>query len=391
LRRSSVADVASSTIKVTDTAQWHYVVATKNGDSVHLYVDGNDVTGTVSKQTMVDNSQPLAVGQSTGTAYLKGTVDELALYRAALTPSQIASHYNTALASTGDPVIATAGDIACETDDPHYNGGSGDSNGCQQLATSALMNGSMIFGAPLAAILTLGDEQYSFGSYAQFLQSYGPTWGRFTNITHPAPGNHEYWTTGAAGYFDYFNGAGNSSGPAGNRGKGYYSYDVGTWHLISMNSNCVEIGGCGPGSPEEIWLQSDLSAHRTAKCTLAYWHHPLFTSGAELGGAAMQQIFTDLYNANGDLVLGGHDHQYERFAPQNPSGGADPNAGIREFVVGTGGRSLEGFVTVAPNSEVRNATTFGILRLTLHPSGYDWAFVPAAGGTFTDRGSGSCH
>lgn len=295
-------------------------------------------------------------------------------------------------AAASDPVIAAAGDIACETGDPEYNGGNGDSMGCQELSTSNLMNGGMITGSPLSAILPLGDEQYETATYGQFSQSYGPSWGRFASLSRPVPGNHEYETSGASGYFDYFNGVGNANGPAGSRGQGYYSYDVGSWHMISLNSNCAEIGGCGSGSPEETWLQSDLAAHASVRCTLAYWHHPLFTSGAETGGAVTQQLFTDLYNANADVVLNGHEHQYERFAPQNPSGGLDTARGIREFVVGTGGRSLEGFnSTITANSQVRNDTTFGVLRLTLHPGSYDWQFVPAAGGTFTDTGTGTCH
>jgi acid phosphatase type 7 len=391
LRRSSVADVASSTIAIKDTSQWHHVAATKDGTSVHLYIDGTDVTGPVANQTMVDNTQPLVIGQSSSASYLAGLIDEVALYNVALTPAQITSHYNAAIKPSGDPVIAAAGDIACETDDPNYNAGVGTTAGCQELATSSLMNGYMVAGASLAGILTLGDDQYESGSYSQFLQSYGPTWGRFTNITHPTPGNHEYYTNGASGYFDYFDGVGVATGIAGDRSQGYYSYDLGSWHLIALNSNCAAIGGCGIGSAEERWLLSDLAAHSAARCTLAYWHHPLFTSGPETGGAAMQQIFTDLYSANADLVLNGHEHQYERFGPQNQSGAADPTRGIREFVVGTGGLNLFGFNTIAANSEVRNSNTYGILSLTLHPTSYDWKFVPVAGGSFTDSGSSSCH
>src|SRR5579884_2236707 len=210
-------------------------------------------------------------------------------------------------------------------------------------------------------------------------------------------GNHEYYTPSALGYFDYFNGQGNVSGIAGNTGAGWYSFNVGAWHVIALNSNCelnsvdeeVIPGGCGAGSPEEQWLEQDLAGDHAA-CTLAYWHHPLFHSGNEPGGDAMKQMFTDLYNAHATLVLNAHEHQYERFAPQDPNGNLDPTNGIVEFVVGTGGRNLESFGTIAANSVARNNTNYGGLQLTLHPTSYDFQFVPQSGGTFTDSGSGKC-
>jgi hypothetical protein len=402
LRRSTVADVASSTTTITDTTRWHYVVATKSGSAVHLYVDGADVTGPVSNQTMVDNTQPLAIGQSTGGAYLKGSIADVAVYKTALTPQQVTGHYNLGTGNTGgggggggggstDPSIVAAGDIACSPSDPDFNGGNGDAAGCMELSTSNLMAGNYIGGNPIAAVLPLGDEQYDNATLSEFNGSYGPSWGRVNALSHPVPGNHEYYTSGASGYYDYFDGVGRSTGPAGDRTKGYYSYNVGTWHLIALNSNCAAIGGCGAGSPEERWLLSDLSANASAVCTLAYWHHPLFHSGTETGGDAMKQLFTDLYNANADVVLNGHEHQYERFAPQKPTAASQPNGGIREFIVGTGGKSLESFGTTAANSEVRNSTTYGVLRLILHPTSYDWQFIPSAGGSFTDSGTTSCH
>ena len=652
LRQSTVADVASSTSTVTDT-NWHYVVATKSGSAVHLYIDGSDVTGPVSNQTMADNTQPLAIGQSTGVAYFNGDIDEVALYRSVLSPSQISSHYGLAtssapppandfslganpsslslaagasgssaistavtsgsaqsvsLAASGapsgatvsfspssltaggsstmtvnagtaaagtytitvtgtgasathstsvsltvtqsapppssgivnggfearslsgwtasgastsvlssgchggtycaragstsptngdssiaqtftapsgagtvslwyrvvcpdtvtydwalatlsdstagtsttlvpktctnsgtwaqasgpviaghsytltltshddnygadptytlyddvtlnaaptgggsDPAIVTAGDIACSPSDPNFMSGNGNANGCRELSTSNLMAGGSILGSPIAAVLPLGDEQYDNGTLSEFNGSYAPTWGQYLAISHPVPGNHEYYTSGASGYFGFFDGVGRSTGPAGNPTQGYYSYSIGAWHVIALNSNCAAIsGGCGKGSPEETWLQSDLATN-SSTCTLAYWHHPLFHSGVETGGALMQQMFTDLYNANTDVVLNGHEHQYERFAPQTPSGALQTNGGIREFIVGTGGKSLEGFGTPAANSEVRDDTTYGDLRLVLHPTSYDWQFIPASGGSFTDGGTSSCH
>jgi acid phosphatase type 7 len=210
-------------------------------------------------------------------------------------------------------------------------------------------------------------------------------------IVHPAIGNHEYQTPNASGYFDYFNGVGQQTGKAGDRATGHYSFDLGTWHLIALNSNC-SIVSCSASSPQEAWLRSDLAGH-SAACTVAYWHHPLFNSGIAGNATNMRPIFQDLYNANSDLVLSGHDHHYERFAPENPSGQADGSRGIREIIVGTGGNSLfdPPAQSPQPNSEVRDYTTFGVLELALHPTSYDWLFIPASGGAFTDSGTQSCH
>jgi hypothetical protein len=239
-------------------------------------------------------------------------------------------------------------------------------------------------------VLALGDNQYEQGGLSQYAASYELSWGLFKNLTYPTVGNHEYGTTGAAGYFDYFNGTGNLDGRAGPRGKGYYSFDIGSWHLISLNSNCTHAGGCSASSPQAQWLRADLAAHPTA-CTLAFWHHPRFSSGQHGDAGLLEPLWQALYDANADLVVVGHDHLYERFGPQTSTGVADPVKGIREFVVGTGGRSHYNFNTPKPNSEVRNSDSFGILKLTLHPGSYDWAFIPEAGKTFTDFGSNNCH
>jgi hypothetical protein len=244
--------------------------------------------------------------------------------------------------------------------------------------------------SPLAGVLALGDNQYEQGRLSQYTGSYDLSWGLFKDLTYPAVGNHEYGTTGALGYFDYFNGAGVVDGRAGPRDKGYYSFDIGTWHLISVNSNCTQAGGCSAGSPQEQWLRADLAAHPEG-CTLAFGHHPRFSSGQHGDTGLLAPIWQALYDGNADLVLSSHDHLYERFGPQTSIGVADPVKGIREFVVGTGGRSHYSFSTPQPNSEVRNSDTFGILKLTLHPGSYDWAFIPEAGKTFTDFGSDNCH
>lgn len=233
-------------------------------------------------------------------------------------------------------------------------------------------------------VLPLGDLAYPDGSEANF-KCYDRTWGRYKSRTRPAPGNHEYHTAGAAAYFKYFGAS------AGEPGKGYYSYDLGNWHLIALNSQCADVGGCQRGSAEEQWLHDDLKKNSN-KCILAYWHVPLFSSGNEHGNTPeMKPFWIDLYQAHADIVLNGHDHDYERFAPQNPDGAADPEHGIREFVVGTGGKNQRGFNQPLPATEFRSNKTFGVLKLRLHGAGYQWEFLPIAGGKLTDSGSGECH
>ena len=388
LRQPKVGDVAISTASVTDTG-WHYVAATKNGSSVHLYIDGVDLTGAPASRTLGNNSLPLLIGQSSGNSFWNGSLDDIALYSGELSPADIAAHYNKGTVTPSpvpsptpgpDPVIAAAGDIACDPSDPGYNRGRGTSDRCQQLATSALL-----LNTGLSGVLTLGDEQYDDATLGKFQQVYDKTWGR----ARPGIGNHEYLDTNAIGYFDYFNGVGNQNGIAGDRSKGYYSFDLGAWHVIAINSNCDQVG-CSAGSAQEAWLRADLASHPVA-CTLAFWHHPRFSSGLASNNADMGTIYQDLYNANADLILSAHDHLYERFAPQTPAGLADPSRGIREFIVGTGGKSLVGYSTVKPNSQVRNNKTFGVLRLGLHANSYDWKFAPIAGQKFTDAGSTACH
>ncbi|TAL07416.1 MAG: DNRLRE domain-containing protein [Chloroflexota bacterium] len=303
-----------------------------------------------------------------------------------------ATHAAVIAASGGDPVIAAAGDIACDPADSKFNGGTGTSSGCRQLATS-----NLLVNAGLSAVLPLGDNQYYCGSYAAFMGSYDLSWGRAKGITYPTVGNHEYLTSGgsgpstgcdasntnAAGYYQYF------GARAGNPSQGYYSFDIGAWHLISLNTQCSSVGGCSSSSPQGKWLAADLAAHPN-QCTLAFFHIPLFSSG---GRAASNSngFWQLLYAAKADVILNGHDHIYERFAPQSPTGALDTVNGIREFIVGTGGANSTSLSTIAANSEVTNASTFGVLDLTLHATSYDWNFVPEAGKTFTDSGSGTCH
>ena len=232
-------------------------------------------------------------------------------------------------------------------------------------------------------VFTLGDNAYPSGTPEQFAACYAPTWGRFKDRTRPAVGNHDYRTTGATAYFSYFGAA------AGDPNKGYYSYDLGAWHILVVNSNCGEIGGCRRGSAQEKWVREDLAAH-PALCTLAMWHHPRFSSAEHGDAPFMREIWKDLFDAGAELVLSGHDHTYERFAPMDAAGKADSKRGVRQFVAGTGGRSLYKWVNVHATSEVRENEVYGVLKLTLRPDSYDWQFLPAEG-TFTDTGSGKCH
>nr|MBA3342533.1 metallophosphoesterase [Gemmatimonadaceae bacterium] len=262
----------------------------------------------------------------------------------------------------GDVTIIAAGDIA-------------DCNNTNDDATATLVDNIP------GTVLVLGDNAYESGTKTEYDTCYNPNWGRSKDRTKPSPGNHEYQTAGAAGYYEYFGAA------AGDPAKGYYSFDLGAWHIIALNSSLSVTAG----SAQEVWLRADLAAS-TRACTLAYWHHPRFSSGSVHGNNSnMQPLWQALYDANADVVLGGHDHIYERFAPQTPTGVSDATRGIREFVVGTGGRGHYGLGTLKANSQVFDATSFGVLKMTLSATGYSWEFVPVAGATFTDSGSGACH
>jgi 3',5'-cyclic AMP phosphodiesterase CpdA len=260
--------------------------------------------------------------------------------------------------------------------------GAGDIAGCRTVEDAA--TAKLVDSIP-GTVFTLGDNAYNNGSGANFTNCYKPTWGRFKARTRPTPGNHDYFTSGASGYFNYFGAA------AGDRTKGYYSYNVGAWHVIVLNSNCWAVGGCGAGSAQEKWLRADLAASKAA-CTVAMWHHARFSSGRNHGSdPATAAFWTDLYQYGAELVLSGHDHIYERFAPQRPNAVLDYAYGVRQFVVGTGGNGHYPIGQIAPNSRVRNNTAAGVLKLTLRPDRYDWTFIPIAGRTFADSGTNPCH
>jgi len=294
-----------------------------------------------------------------------------------------------------DPVIFAAGDIACDPSDPNYFGGIGSGTRCRARATGDVIEDQLISLTAPAAVLDLGDTQYECGAIGDFQQSYDASWGRFKSITNPVPGNHEYkagnpnafgdteCTKNASGYFAYFGAL--ARDPA----AGYYSFNLGGWHLIGLNTNsgCSKVS-CGQGSVQEQWLRADLAAN-TQPCTLAYWHQPAFSSKGDSANALA--FWQDLYAAHADLVVNGHVHGYERFTHVDPNGNPDA-AGIREIVAGTGGEGNINFKGITRlGSQAQNGSTFGVLKLTLHPSSYDFEFLPIAGSSYTDSGSGTCH
>lgn len=263
-----------------------------------------------------------------------------------------------------DGVLVGAGDIGdCDTTD--------------DTATAALVDGIK------GTVFTAGDNAYPEGRAQDFQGCYDSTWGPFKDRTRPAPGNHDWLTKGLKGYLDYF---GKAAAPDGTP---WYSYDLGAWHIVVLDSMCGETGGCGKGSAQGRWLAADLAASQ-ARCTLAIWHAPRFSSGDHGNYGGVASFWDALYAADADLVVNGHDHDYERFAPQDPDGHEDRARGIREFVVGTGGAELRPFKQPKPNSELRAAVTHGVLKLVLHRNSYDWTFIPTVG-DFADSGSGPCH
>jgi hypothetical protein len=328
----------------------------------------------------------LSKGQNLGTAEI-GRVDlgdsrTTATYDAAFDDLQVST---VSPPPSAEAVIAAAGDIACDPADAAFNDGNGTADRCAQMRTSDLL-----VGEDLDAVLVLGDAQYECGGYQAFLDSFDRSWGRVKPLIHPAAGNHEYKASGgtgcdstrsADGYFDYFGAA------AGERGKGYYSFELGEWHLVALNSNCSFVGGCGATSPQGQWFTADLAAN-PSDCTLAYDHHPRWSSGPHGNHTSMGHFYRTMYQADGEIFLSGHDHDYERFAPQTPDGSANPS-GVRQFVSGAGGGSHYA-TTPGANSQVAIDDEFGVLFLTLQDDAYQWAFV-AEDGQILDSGSSACH
>jgi acid phosphatase type 7 len=340
-----------------------------------------DALREVLPDTRYVDSSNNASGTSTTASSPSGTTSSTTTATSTTTTAPSTSSTSSTPSTTPGPapIIAAAGDIACDPASPAFAGGAGTSTQCRQAATAQLLDPTR-----LSAVLVLGDSQYEQGTLQQFQRSYDLSWGKLKGITRPAVGNHEYLTAKASGYFDYFGAS------AGDPAKGYYSWNVGSWHMIVINSNCSQAGGCGKGSPQETWLRADLKAHPTA-CTLAYWHHPRFSSGQHGDFPSMTAIWQALVDEKAEVVLAGHDHDYERFAPMLADGTRDAAVGVRQFVVGTGGKNLYEITGARSNSEVRSMSAFGVLEMTLNPTSYDWKFVPASGSTFTDQGSAQCH
>ena len=259
--------------------------------------------------------------------------------------------------------------------------GAGDIAACRGPASDSIAAKTAVLIDKIpGTVFAAGDLVYEYGSEQEFKECYDPTWGRFKDRTLPAPGNHEYLTANAAAYYAYWGQA------AGEPGNGYYSVQLGSWRVISLNSN-IDVGA---GSKQEQWLRNELKAH-AARCMLAFWHHPLTSSGSYGYNPNMRYIFQALYDAGVDVVINGHAHVYERLVPHDAQEKADPARGIRVFVVGTGGGVPLGFDAVLPISEVRQRDVFGVFKLALRPDGYSWEFIPIEGQSFRDTGEGQCH
>ncbi len=281
--------------------------------------------------------------------------------------------------SVAPPATTTSADLAADDSSAELVA-AGDIAACQAdnraAATAALV------GSHVDVIATRGDHSYDDGTAEQFAECYEPTWGPLRARTRPASGNHEYRSSNAQPYYAYFGDA------AGDPREGWYSYELGAWHIVVLNSECDEVGGCGRDSAQVEWLRDDLATHPTV-CLAAYWHKPRFSSGVHGSSDTYQPFWEVLTDYGADVILNGHDHDYERFAPQSPDGAPDP-LGARQFVVGTGGKDLRDFVSDEPNGETRDSENYGVLELTLSQDSYDWQFLPIPGGEFTDAGTASC-
>ena len=290
-----------------------------------------------------------------------------------------------AAAASPTPVPPTETLAPTHTPTPVVLVGAGDIAVCN--SPGAEITAKLIEQLPDAAVFTAGDNTNELVTDpAPLKPCFDQTWGRFKERIRPAPGNHDYFYPGASDYFAYFGAA------AGQPGQGWYSYDLGAWHIDVLNSECDQVGGCQTGSPQETWLKADLAAH-PARCNLAIWHRPRYSSGYHGSLPATQDLWKDLYAAGAELVISGHDHDYERFAPMDAGGALDPAHGITQFVVGTGGVPVPGTIrpTHAANSQVIITGVYGVLKLNLRPDGYDWAFVADPAKPDTDAGSGMCH
>jgi hypothetical protein len=394
--RSDAGNITKNSTTIVTSGVWHTLEAhfAVTNQVVEVWYDGAAVAGlTLTGQ----NLGTVAIGRAqlgeNSTAHNFNVRFDTICVDVARCPASNPTPTPTPTLPPGDAVIVAAGDIACSD----TSGGAA----CKEMQTSdaALEQNP-------SAVLLLGDNQYECGKFEDYMDRYDPSWGRMKGATHPSIGNHEYSShpsssdtcyqapAGAPGTWQYFGAAANPLNPNCTLWcQGYYSFDVGSWHVIAINSNCSFVpGGCGANSAQEQWLRQDLAAH-TNSCTLAYWHHPLYSSGQWGNNTSMKPIFQALYDYGAEIVLVGHDHNYEQFAPQDAIGNLDTAFGIREFVVGTGGRNFGPAGTPKSNSEIFNRTSFGVLKLSTHGNSYEWQFIPAAGYSPIPGASGSatCH
>ncbi len=453
---SSYTEVDSPAV-ITGGAQ--HLAMTYDGTAIRLYRNGVEIASRPATGPVGSDTSAIYIGKSGGYDYFDGRLDEVALYRAALSQATLAAHYRegtapapevlgvpqglTAVGAPGkvglrwSPVAGATGYRVDQRAGDGSWAAAGTTGGATAYVVGGLVDGhdytfrvtamadgtestpsTTAVAAPTSSVLlaggdiadvnltaeltaqlldrnpgdvlALGDNAYPHGEATSFRDYYDPTWGRHLWRTHGVVGNHDYDTAGAAPYWDYFGAA------AGPGTRGYYSYDLGSWHVVVLNSTCYMVGGCDAGSPQEQWLRADLEASQ-ARCTVVAWHHPTFSSGSGISSSGfggvdtrMHDLWALLMSHGAELVLNGHDHAYERFVPQDAEGRPDPK-GIRELIVGTGGASLHGTSTRLPNSEVRFTDTRGVLRLDLTDGGYSWRFLPVDGSTKTDSGTESCH
>lgn len=362
---AALGEVAGATVTVSeDNGQ----TLTVSPQSASLFVDASQrLTATLTDRN--GNNLPVTPQWSSSNSGVATVTSDGTVKGVGAGSATISAKANNLTATASIDVTARASSAVLV--------GAGDIARCNNSRDEQTAN--LLDGIP-GIVFTAGDNAYPNGTADEFANCYGPSWGRHKARTRPAPGNHEYNTLNAAGYFGYFGSA------AGDPTKGYYSYEAGPWHVLVINSNLA----MGSGSPQEQWVRADLAANPT-RCTLAYWHHPRFSSGVNHGSSTTPQaIWQALYDGGADVVITGHDHLYERFAPQTATGELDMARGIRGFVVGTGGAALYEFGDPERNSEVRYNSTDGVLKLTLFQDRYEWRFIPVSG-SFTDNGSASCH
>jgi uncharacterized protein YjdB len=365
--QSGTAAITVTSVPVASVVVTPASATVPAGSSVQLTATPEDASGNpLAGRVVTWASSNTAVATVSGSGFVTG----VAQGAATITATSEGKNGTAAITVSAPPPPGTTVVLV----------GAGDIGNCssEETATTTLLAGIA------GTVFTAGDNAYPSGYLSDFMSCYDPYWGQQKARTRPAPGNHEYnddHSSSAPGYYDYF-------GPiVGDSAHYWYSYDLGAWHIVVINSWL----DMTVGSPQETWLKADLAAS-TKRCTLAYDHYPRFSSGATHGSySALQPIWQDLYDHGAEIMVSGHDHEYERFAPQTPTGLLDTVRGIRQFVVGTGGAGLYSFATPLPNSEVRNNSTWGVLKLSLSDSTYTWQFIPIAGQTFTDSGSGTCH